>query len=195
MMRQVLTSIRMLLVCTVVLGFGYPLVVGGIAAVAFGHTATGSLVTSKDGGTVIGSEFVGQRFESPKYFHGRPSAAGQNGYDAMASGGSNLGPTSKQLAEQVAVRVKSAVAEDPTIAGHVPVDMVTSSGSGLDPDISPANAYAQVLRVASARNLPAATVRELVDRQTAGRQLGILGEPRVNVLSLNVALDALTAVR
>jgi K+-transporting ATPase ATPase C chain len=189
MMRHILISIRMLLVCAVVLGVIYPLLVGGIAAVAFAHAAGGSLVTTSNG-AIIGSEFIGQEWTSAKYFHGRPSAAG-SGYDAMASGGSNLGPTSQKLADQVSSRVASAVADDPSIAGAVPADMVTASGSGLDPDISPANAYAQVSRVAKARGLDAAAVRALVDRSITGREFFILGEPRVNVLRLNIALDAL----
>jgi K+-transporting ATPase ATPase C chain len=178
----------MLLLCTVVLGIAYPLVVGG-AALVLGNVAQGSTITNA-GGQVVGSELIGQKFESPKYFHGRPSAAGK-GYDAMASGGSNLGPTSKQLANDIKARVEAAGAEDPSIIGKVPVDMVTSSGSGLDPDISPANAYAQVARVANARGLSAAEVRSLVDRSINGRELGLFGEPRVNVLKLNIALDAL----
>jgi potassium-transporting ATPase KdpC subunit len=186
--RHILISIRMLLVCTVVLGVAYPLVVGG-AALLLGNVAQGSTISGPGGGTV-GSELLGQKFESPKYFHGRPSAAGK-GYDAMASGGSNLGPTSKQLANDVAARVRAAEIEDPAIRGKVPVDMVTSSGSGLDPDISPANAYAQVARVAGARGVSAAAVNALVARSISGRQLGLFGEPRVNVLRLNLALDAL----
>jgi K+-transporting ATPase ATPase C chain len=193
MTRHILISIRMLVLCTVVLGVVYPLVVGGIAAVAFAHSASGSLVTASSG-VVLGSEFIGQEWTSPKYFHGRPSAAGA-GYDAMSSGGSNLGPTSKTLAEQVASRVATAVAEDPAIRGVVPADMVTASGSGLDPDISPMNAYAQVPRVARARGLAENVVADLVAKQVIGRQLGLLGEPRVNVLRLNMALDASPAVR
>ncbi len=188
MLRHISIAVRMLLVCTVVLGVAYPLVVGA-AALLLGNVAQGSTISNASG-QVVGSELIGQKFESPRYFHGRPSAAGR-GYDAMASGGSNLGPTSKQLSQDVAARVKAAVAEDPSIAGRVPVDMVTSSGSGLDPDISPANAYAQVRRVARARRLPEAAIHALVDRSVAGRQLLVFGEPRVNVLKLNIALDAL----
>jgi K+-transporting ATPase ATPase C chain len=187
-LRHISIAVRMLLLCTLVLGVIYPLVVGG-AALLLGNVAQGSVI-SNAGGQVVGSELIGQKFESPRYFHGRPSAAGK-GYDAMASGGSNLGPTSKQLAHDVAARVKTAEAEDPAIRGMVPADMVTSSGSGLDPDISPANAYAQVARVAKARGLAESAVRGLVDRSVVGRELGLLGEPRVNVLELNLALDAL----
>jgi K+-transporting ATPase ATPase C chain len=187
-LRHISIAIRMLLICTVVLGVAYPLVVGG-AALVLGNVAQGATITDATG-RVVGSELIGQKFESPRYFHGRPSAAGK-GYDAMASGGTNLGPTSKQLAQDVETRVKAAVVDDPSLKGKVPVDMVTSSGSGLDPDISPANAYAQVKRVAVARGSSESIVRALVDRSIVGRQIGILGEPRVNVLKLNLALDAL----
>jgi potassium-transporting ATPase KdpC subunit len=190
--RQIAISLRMLLVTTVILGVAYPLVIGA-AGLLFGGAPAGSLVRDAKG-TVVGSAFIGQRFDSPKYFHGRPSAAG-DGYDAMASSGSNLGPTSAKLAAAVEARVKQAEADDPSITGQVPADMVTSSGSGLDPDISPANAYAQVKRVARLRGLSDAAVTALVDRTIAGRQLGVLGEPRVNVLTLNMALDQLAAVR
>ena len=188
MLRHISISIRMLLLCTVVLGVAYPLVIGA-AALGLGTIAQGATI-SNSRGQIVGSELIGQKFESPRYFHGRPSAAGE-GYDAMASSGSNLGPTSKKLANDIAARVKAAVADDPSIKGAVPVDMVTSSGSGLDPDISPANAHAQVARVAKARGLSEAVVAGLVDRSIAGRQLWLLGEPRVNVLKLNIALDAL----
>jgi K+-transporting ATPase ATPase C chain len=191
-LRNILISVRMLIVCTLVLGVGYPLVVGA-ASFLLGNVAQGSTVTDASG-RVVGSTLIGQKFESPTYFHGRPSAAG-TGYDALASGGTNLGPTSAKLAKDISARVAGAVAHDPSIAGKVPVDMVTSSGSGLDPDISPANAYAQVKRVARARRMDEAKVRDLVARSVDARQLGILGEPRVNVLRLNMALDTLAAVR
>jgi K+-transporting ATPase ATPase C chain len=173
----------------VVLGLAYPLAVTGVAGLLMPARAGGSLVTR--GGTVVGSALIGQRFTDAKYFHGRPSAAGADGYDATASGASNLAPTSQALADAVGVRVANAVAENPGLKpGKVPVDMVTASGSGLDPDITLANAYAQVPRVAKARSLPEATVRGIVDGQVIGRQFGVLGEPRVNVLLLNLALDA-----
>ena len=191
MTRHILTSIRMLLVCTLVLGIAYPLLIGGVSAVLFPGAASGSQITAN--GQVVGSAFIGQAFTSPRYFHGRPSAAG-NGYDAEASGGSNLGPTSKKLEGQIAERVKAAVADDPSLAGNVPADMVTASGSGLDPDISPANAYAQVARVAKARHMSVSAVQDLVARNIAGREWGVFGEPRVNVLGLNLALDKLPAV-
>jgi K+-transporting ATPase ATPase C chain len=190
MRRYVFTSIRMALVTLVVLGLVYPLIVTGVAQVAFPAQANGSLITSASG-TVVGSALIGQRFTDAKYFDGRPSAAGADGYDASASGASNLGPTSRVLVDRVRTGVAAAVSEDPGLsAGSVPVDMVTASGSGLDPDITLANAYAQVARVARARSLPEATVRGIVDTQAIGRQFGVLGEPRVNVLLLNMALDA-----
>jgi K+-transporting ATPase ATPase C chain len=160
----------------------------GLAQALFPAQANGSLVTS--GGKVVGSALIGQNFTDAKYFHGRPSAAGA-GYDATASGASNLAPTSRTLVDDVKARVAAAVAEDPGLKpGDVPVDMVTASGSGLDPDISIANAYAQIVRVAAARGVSEASVRALVDGNITGRQFGILGEPCVNVLMLNLALDA-----
>jgi K+-transporting ATPase ATPase C chain len=190
MRRYVLASIRMALVTLVLLGLVYPLVVTGLAQLAFPAQANGSLVTSASG-TVLGSALIGQRFTDAKYFHGRPSAAGADGYDASASGASNLGPTSHALVDRVRTDVAAAVSDNPGLsAGSVPVDMVTASGSGLDPDITLANAYAQVARVAKARSLDEATIRGIVDAQAIGRQFGVLGEPRVNVLLLNMALDA-----
>ena len=189
MKRYVFTSIRMALVTLVVLGIVYPLAVTGLAQVLMPARANGSLV-SKDG-KVLGSALIGQRFTDAKYFHGRPSAAGADGYDATASSASNLAPTSKALVDAVRARVATAVVENPGLkSGQVPVDMVTASGSGLDPDITLANAYAQVARVASARGLSESAVRKLVDDTATGRQFGFLGEPRVNVLLLNLALDA-----
>jgi len=190
MNRYVFTSIRMALLTLVVLGLAYPLAMTGVAQVAFPVQANGSLVKSADG-TVIGSALIGQNFTDAKYFHGRPSAAGADGYDPSASAASNLAPTSQTLVDAVAARVATAVAENPGLtSGTVPVDMVTGSGSGLDPDITLANAYAQVARVASARGMTDAAVRALVDSVVTGRQFGILGEPRVNVLALNLAIDA-----
>jgi K+-transporting ATPase ATPase C chain len=155
--------------------------------VVFPNKANGSLI--KDGDLVIGSKLVAQQFSRPEYFHPRPSAAG-DGYDAMASGASNLGPTSAKLIDRVRSAVAEAVAENPELeAGKVPVDMVTASGSGLDPDISPANAYAQVPRVAAARQMSEEEVMRLVEENTHERALGFLGERRVNVLELNLALD------
>jgi K+-transporting ATPase ATPase C chain len=190
MNRYVFTSIRMALLTLVVLGLAYPLAMTGVAQVAFPVQANGSLVKAADG-TVIGSSLIGQNFTDAKYFHGRPSAAGADGYDASASGASNLAPTSQALVDAVAARVATAVAENPGLtSGKVPVDMVTASGSGLDPDITLANAYAQTARVASARGMTESAIRAIVDKTVTGRQFGILGEPRVNVLALNLAIDA-----
>ena len=191
MKRHVVASIRMALFTLVVLGLAYPLTMTGLSQVLMPSQANGSLVKSADG-TVIGSSLIGQNFTDAKYFHGRPSAAGADGYDASASGASNLAPTSKGLVDAVTSRVASAVAEDPgLVAGKVPIDMVTASGSGLDPDISIANALAQVARVAAARGMSADAVRNVVDAHITPRSLGLLGEPCVNVLELNLALDAL----
>lgn len=189
MRRYVFASIRMAIVTMVVLGIAYPLAVTGLAQLAIPAQANGSLVTS--GGTVVGSSLIGQAFTEAKYFHGRPSAAGADGYDPGASAASNLAPTSKALVDGVAARVATAVAENPGLKpGAVPVDMVTASGSGLDPDITLANAYAQVARVAAARGVTEAVLRGIVGSVAQGRQFGVLGEPRVNVLRLNLALDA-----
>jgi K+-transporting ATPase ATPase C chain len=189
MNRYVFASIRMTLVTLVLLGLVYPLAVTGIAQLAMPTQANGSLITS--GGRVVGSSLIGQLFVEPKYFHGRPSAAGSNGYDPAASGASNLAPTSQKLVDTVKMRVGVEMYDNPGLKlGSVPIDMVTASGSGLDPDITLANAYAQVARVASARGIGVDEVRALVDATATGRQLGFLGEPRVNVLRLNLALDA-----
>jgi len=181
------TSILFTLVTLVLLGLGYPLVVTGIASVVFPHQAAGSLIQLNDG-TVIGSELIAQSFVSDKYFHPRPSAAG-NGYDATASSGTNLAQSSKALVTRLQGDIDKLAAQNP--GKPVPIDLVTTSASGLDPDITPDNAYYQAPRVAKARNLSEEAVRQLVARQTTGRQLGVLGEPRVNVLALNLALDKL----
>jgi K+-transporting ATPase ATPase C chain len=182
----------MALVTIAITGVIYPLVVWGIGAVLFPKQAAGSLVTGANG-QVIGSALIAQPFTADKYFHPRPSAAGADGYDAMSSSFSNLGPTSKALVSAVEKRVSNAVSAEGATKGDVPVDMVTSSASGLDPDITPDNAALQVARVARARGLSADAVRALVARHTHGRDLGFLGEPRVNVLELNLALDALSS--
>ena len=188
MRRALLVSLRMAVVTIVLTGVIYPLVVWGISVAVFPRQAAGSLVTDSKG-TVIGSSLIAQSFTADKYFHPRPSAAGA-GYDAMSSSFSNLGPTSKVLMDAVTARVATETAENPGLAaGAVPVDMVTASASGLDPDISPDNAAAQVARVAKARGLTVDAVRQLVAQHTRGRDLGFLGEPRVNVLELNLALD------
>jgi potassium-transporting ATPase KdpC subunit len=181
-------AVVILLLFTVITGLIYPLAITGIAQVIFPHQANGSLI--RDGNRIVGSELIAQGFAKPEYFHPRPSAAGK-GYDASASSGSNLGPTSKQLADNVKQGVAQARRDG--VTGPVPADMVTASGSGLDPDISPANALAQAARVAKARGMPEAQVRALVDRNVAGPTLGILGEAHVNVLALNRQLDALSA--
>jgi len=180
------TAIRFTLVTTVLLGLGYPLLVTAIAGVVFPHKATGSLIM-KDG-QVIGSELLAQSFTSDRYFHPRPSAAG-NGYDATASGGSNLAQSNAKLVQRVQGDIDKLSAENR--GKPVPIDMVTTSGSGLDPDITPDNAYFQARRVAKARGLSEDQVRNLIAANTSGRQLGLLGEPRVNVLALNLALDKL----
>jgi K+-transporting ATPase ATPase C chain len=177
----------MMLVLTVLTGLAYPLAVTGLCQVFFRHQADGSLIPAN--GKIVGSELIGQSFAKPEYFHGRPSAAGDKGYDGLASGAANLGPTNQKLADRVRDDVRAFRAENPSFLGPVPADMVTSSGSGLDPDISPASAEAQIARVAAARGVSPAALRQLVDANTAGRQFGILGEPRVNVLKLNLALD------
>lgn len=192
MRRALLISLRMAVVTIVLTGLIYPLAVWGIGAVLFPKQASGSLVIDARG-AVIGSSLIGQPFTSDKYFHPRPSAAGANGYDAMASSFSNLGPTSKTLSSAVETRVAEVVSADGATKGSVPVDMVTASASGLDPDISPENADLQVTRVARARGLPIDQVKQLVAQHTRGRDLGFLGEPRVNVLELNLALDGLSS--
>src|SRR5829696_7843759 len=175
---------------TVLVGLAYPLLVFGAGRLAFGDRADGSLV--RRDGQVVGSRLIGQAFDRPGYFWGRPSAAGE-GYDAGASGASNLGPTSRKLVDAVAERVDALLAANPrTTVADIPAELVTASGSGLDPHISPAAAAFQVERVAAARRLDPGRVRALVGEHTQGRDLGFLGEPRVNVLRLNLALDTLS---
>jgi potassium-transporting ATPase KdpC subunit len=189
MVTHLRTAILMVVVLTILLGIIYPLVMTGIAQVLFPSQANGSLVRDSSG-NVIGSAILGQNFTQPQYFHPRPSAAGSDGYDATASGGSNLGPTNQKLINAVKDRTDAYRQENSLAAdAPVPVDAVTTSASGLDPDISPANALIQAARVASARNLSEDQVRSLVNQYTEGRTLFVLGEPRVNVLKLNLALD------
>ncbi len=182
-MRNLVTAILMTIVTTILLGLIYPLVVTGLAQVIFPDQANGQLIRSADG-TLIGSRLLGQPFSSPGYFRGRPSAVG---YDAGASSGSNLGPTNPKLITRVKADVEKLQAENP--GKPVPIDLVTTSGSGLDPHISPAGADFQVPRVARERDMTEAEVRSIVAAHTKGRQFGFLGEPRVNVLELNLDLD------
>ena len=188
MLTHARAAIVVLGLFTVLTGVAYPVVVTGIAKLAFPHQAAGSLIV-KDG-KPVGSALIGQPFDDPRYFWGRPSVTSPFAYNASASTGSNLSPTNAELIKTVQGRVDALRAADPGNTAPVPVDLVTASGSGLDPHISPAAALYQVGRVARARKLDEALVRELVARHTEDRQLGLLGEPRVNVLALNLALDA-----
>jgi K+-transporting ATPase ATPase C chain len=187
MKKNLITAILMTIATTVLLGILYPLLVTGLAQLIFPKQANGELIHGKDE-VVIGSRLIGQPFSGPGYFHSRPSAAGAAGYDASASGGSNLGPTNAQLITRVNGDVAKLQAENPGVP--IPVDLVTTSASGLDPDISPAAAEFQIRRVAAERKISEAEVARLVQENSENRQLGFLGEPRVHVLELNIALDA-----
>jgi K+-transporting ATPase ATPase C chain len=187
-LEHVLPALRATGVTLVLTGLLYPLAMTGISQVLFHRQAEGSLVAD-DGGKLVGSELLAQGFTAPGYFQPRPSAAGEKGYDPMASGGTNLGPTSKKLRDQAAAALDRLRKENPDAPGPVPVELVTSSGSGLDPHLSPAAALWQAPRVARARGVALDRVRSVVDELTEGRDLGLLGEPRVNVLALNLALD------
>jgi potassium-transporting ATPase KdpC subunit len=188
-LKELKPALLMLLIFTVITGLIYPVVVWGIAQVAFPHRANGSLI-ERDG-KAVGSELIGQPFSGAKYFWSRPSATSPYPYNASSSSGSNQGPLNPALTDAVTARVKALRDADPGNTALVPVDLVTASGSGLDPHISPAGAQYQVARVARARRMDVNLVQALVARHTEGRQFGVLGEPRVNVLGLNLALDAM----
>jgi K+-transporting ATPase ATPase C chain len=187
-MKTIIISLRTAMVTIVLTGLLYPFALTGLAQILFPWRANGSLVTDEKG-RVVGSELIAQEFTNPAYFQPRPSAAGDKGYDPTASGGSNLGTTSKKLQHRVAVDLKRLKEENPEASEPVPVELVTASGSGLDPHISPQGALWQVPRVAKARGVAAERVKTVVDSNVEGRTFGILGEPRVNVLLVNLALD------
>jgi potassium-transporting ATPase KdpC subunit len=187
MWQQLLPALRMTALMTVLTGLIYPLAVTGIAQALFPAKANGSLLQKN--GRIVGSSLIGQNFAKPEYFHPRPSAAGNDGYDATASGGSNLGPTSQKLADRVKASIEQFRKENPGYSGPVPADLLTTSASGLDPHISPASAATQVERTAFARGLSPEQIRTLVSLHTEQPDLGFLGEPRVNVLLLNLDLD------
>jgi K+-transporting ATPase ATPase C chain len=187
MKKNLITAVLMTIATTILLGILYPLLVTGIAQLIFPKQANGQLIYAQNG-TVVGSRLIGQPFSGPGYFHSRPSAAGAAGYDASASSGSNLGPTNAQLIARVNGDVAKLQAENP--GAPIPIDLVTTSGSGLDPDITPSAAQFQIRRVASERKISETEVAQLVQNNSVSRQWGFLGEARVNVLELNLALDA-----
>ena len=187
MWQQILPGLRITVFMTVLFGIGYPLAMTGICQLVFPHQANGSLITVD--GKVIGSELIGQNFSRPEYFHPRPSAAGNDGYDGTASGGSNYGPTNQKLVDRVKAAIEKFRKENPDYSGPIPADLVTASASGLDPHLSPDSAHAQAARVAKARSVAVEQIHQLITQLTENPDLGLLGEPRVNVLKLNLALD------
>jgi K+-transporting ATPase ATPase C chain len=187
MWNQMAPGLRINIFMTILFGIAYPLIITGISQVAFPRQANGSLIVSD--GKVIGSELIGQNFTRPEYFQPRPSAAGNDGYDATSSGGSNFGPTNQKLIDRVKASVEKFRKENPDYTGPIPADLVTASASGLDPHLSPSSAMAQAARVAKARGMSQDQVAQLLAEFTEPPALGLLGEPRVNVLKLNLALD------
>jgi potassium-transporting ATPase KdpC subunit len=187
MWKQILPGLRINIFATILFGVVYPLVITGICQLAFPHKANGSLIISD--GKTIGSELIGQNFARPEYFQPRPSAAGNDGYDPTASGGSNFGPTNQKLIDRVKASIEKFRKENPDYQGPIPADLVTASASGLDPHLSPDSAKAQAPRVAKARGARLDQVQQLIAQSTEMPSLGLLGEPRVNVLKLNLALD------
>jgi potassium-transporting ATPase KdpC subunit len=187
MWEQILPGLRIKIFMMILLGVIYPLAITGISQLIFPHQANGSLVTV--GGKVIGSEIIGQNFTKPEYFQPRPSAAGSDGYDATSSAGSNYGPTNQKLIERVKASVEKFRKENPDYNGPIPADLLTASASGLDPHLSPDSARAQTARVAKTRGVAVEQINQLIAQFTEGPALGFLGEPRVNVLKLNLELD------
>lgn len=187
MLAQMSTAIRLTIISIVMLGFVYPFAMTGLAQIIFPREANGSMVRAN--GKIVGSDIIGQLWTKPQYFHGRPSAAGKSGYDPTATGGTNLGPSSKKLIDATKAAIAALRKENPDARGPIPIDLVTSSASGIDPDISPASAYYQAPRVARARGMTVASIDAVVAAHVVGRTWGILGNPHVNVLELNLALD------
>lgn len=187
MRYQLLPALRMTLLMTVLTGLVYPGIVTGLCQILFPHRANGSLINVD--GRIVGSALLGQNFSKPQYFHPRPSAAGNDGYDASASNASNYGPTNQKLIDRVKADADKFRKENPDFTGPLPADLLTTSGSGLDPHLSPASALAQAPRVARARGVSLEQVQQLIAQNTEGRTLGFMGEPRVNVLLLNLGLD------
>jgi len=191
MLQELIRSFKLTFILSLILCGGYPLVVWGLGNLFFGEAATGGIVYRD--GKPIGAKFIGQSFTKPEYLQGRPSAAGQNGYDAAGSSGSNLGPTSKKLSDRVQANVARILKENPTASkGRIPVELVTASGSGLDPQLSPEGAAFQVDRIAKARGISQSQVNDLLKKHTHGPQWGLLGETTVDVLAVNLELDEMT---